>query len=94
MYVVRFGLLASLLSEALVSGFTTGAAVAVLTSQVKDLIGIKLTPVIGKFEIPLVRSYLPKRKIPLLPVLLDEGIQMQKRWKPMLSALAAAIAPV
>ncbi|XP_031636337.1 solute carrier family 26 member 10-like [Contarinia nasturtii] len=53
MYVMRFGVLSSLLSESLVSGFTTGAAVGVLTSQVKDLLGIKLTPVIGKFEIVL-----------------------------------------
>lgn len=58
MYVARFGIMSLLLSEALVSGFTTGAAIGVLTSQVKDLFGIKLTPVDGKFEIPLVRSNL------------------------------------
>ena len=54
MYSIRFGVLSSLLSDALVSGFTTGAAIGVLTSQVKDLVGIKLTQVLGKFEIVLV----------------------------------------
>lgn len=56
MYVCRFGMMSLLLSESLVSGFTTGAAVGVLTSQVKDLLGVKLTPVNGKFEIVLVCS--------------------------------------
>lgn len=54
MYGIRFGVLSSLLSDSLVSGFTTGAAIVVLTSQVKDLVGIKLTQVIGKYEIVLV----------------------------------------
>lgn len=31
-----------LLSDTLVSGFTTGAAVHVLTSQVKNLLGVKV----------------------------------------------------
>lgn len=47
MYILRLGIISSLLSETLVSGFTTGAAMHVLTSQVKDLLGIKLT---GKSE--------------------------------------------
>lgn len=55
MYVLRLGIISSLLSETLVSGFTTGAAIHVFTSQVKDLLGIKLTPVIGNFKIILVR---------------------------------------
>lgn len=55
MYVCRFGMMSYLLSESLVSGFTTGAAIGVMTSQVKDLFGVKLTPVPnGKFEILLV----------------------------------------
>ncbi|XP_034941866.1 prestin-like isoform X2 [Chelonus insularis] len=42
MYVLRLGLISSLLSETLVSGFTTGAAVHVFTSQIKDLLGLQL----------------------------------------------------
>lgn len=38
MYAIRFGVLSSLLSDSLISGFTTGAAIVVLTSQVKILI--------------------------------------------------------
>lgn len=54
MFVLRLGVISTLLSEALISGFTTGAGVGVVTSQVKDLFGIKLTPVNGNFEIILV----------------------------------------
>lgn len=43
MFILRLGIISSLLSETLVSGFTTGAAVHVLTSQVKDLLGLELT---------------------------------------------------
>lgn len=39
------GIISSLLSETLVSGFTTGAAIHVFTSQVKDLLGITFEPV-------------------------------------------------
>ncbi|XP_057334828.1 solute carrier family 26 member 10-like isoform X1 [Microplitis mediator] len=42
MYILRLGLISSLLSDALVSGFTTGAAVHVFTSQIKDLLGLEL----------------------------------------------------
>lgn len=50
MYVLRLGIISSLLSETLVSGFTTGCAIHVFTSQVKDLLGIKLTPYVGNFK--------------------------------------------
>lgn len=50
MYVLRLGIISSLLSETLVSGFTTGCAIHVFTSQVKDLLGIKLTPFVGNFK--------------------------------------------
>lgn len=55
MYVLRLGIISTLLSETLVSGFTTGAAIHVFTSQVKDILGIKLTPVVGNFKIVLVK---------------------------------------
>lgn len=42
MYVLRLGIISSLLSETLVSGFTTGAAMHVLISQIKDLLGCQL----------------------------------------------------
>lgn len=42
MWALRLGVLSALLSEALVSGFTTAAAIHVLTSQIKDLLGLKL----------------------------------------------------
>jgi solute carrier family 26, other len=56
MYFLRLGIISSLLSEPLVSGFTTGAAIHVLTSQIKDLFGITLPPVVGSFEIIKVSS--------------------------------------
>uniref|UniRef100_A0A0A9YI98 Prestin n=5 Tax=Lygus hesperus TaxID=30085 RepID=A0A0A9YI98_LYGHE len=54
MYVLRFGLLCTLLSETLVSGFTAGAAIHVLTSQLKDLFGIK----VAHFHGPLKLIYI------------------------------------
>lgn len=59
MYVMRLGAVSSLLSETLVSGFTTGAAIHVLTSQVKDLFGLRLTPITGYFEVILVSLSAP-----------------------------------
>ena len=55
MYVLRMGAISSLLSETLVSGFTTAAGIHVLTSQIKDLVGIRLTPVTTNFKLILVR---------------------------------------
>lgn len=57
MYVLRLGIISSLLSETLVSGFTTGAGIHVVTSQVKDLIGVHLTPVVGNFKVILVTHF-------------------------------------
>lgn len=53
MYVFRLGILSTLMSETLVSGFTTGAAIGVLMSQVKDLLGVK----IGNHKGNLVNIY-------------------------------------
>ncbi|KAL7034789.1 hypothetical protein ACKWTF_008094 [Chironomus riparius] len=55
MYISRMGVLSFLLSECLVSGFTTGAAIHVFTSQVKDLLGIKLQRISGTFE--MIKTY-------------------------------------
>ncbi|XP_053595397.1 solute carrier family 26 member 6 [Microplitis demolitor] len=42
MFILRLGIISSLLSKSLVSGFTTGAAIYVLIYQMKDLLGLKL----------------------------------------------------
>lgn len=44
MYLLRLGVIATLLSDSLVSGFITSAAIHVFTSQVKDLLGLKNLP--------------------------------------------------
>jgi solute carrier family 26, other len=51
MFVFRLGILSFLLSECLVSGFTTAAAIHVFTSQVKDLLGLELPRISGNFEV-------------------------------------------
>lgn len=51
---LRLGTLSVILSSDLVSGFTTGAAVHVFTSQIKNLLGLKLKRRVGVFKIPLV----------------------------------------
>lgn len=55
MFVLRLGIISTLLSETLVSGFTTGAAIHVLTSQVKDLLGVSLPTIGGNFK--LINTY-------------------------------------
>lgn len=55
MYVLRLGIVSALLSETLVSGFTTGAAIHVLTSQIKDLLGLNIPRHKGFFVIIKVR---------------------------------------
>lgn len=51
MSALRLGNLASLLSESLVNGFTTGAAVHVLASQLKDMFGVKIPRHKGFFQV-------------------------------------------
>lgn len=51
MYGLRLGMISSLLSETLVSGFTTGAGIHVLVSQIKDLLGIRLEQSPGSFKL-------------------------------------------
>ncbi|EFN88552.1 Prestin [Harpegnathos saltator] len=51
MYIFRLGIVATLLSETLVNSFTTGAAVYVLISQIKDLLGLKLPKNKGYFQL-------------------------------------------
>ncbi|XP_058463140.1 sulfate anion transporter 1-like isoform X2 [Malaya genurostris] len=56
MYACRFGAVCHLLSFPLISGFTTGAGFQVLTSQMKDLLGLPLPPIVGSFR--LIRTYI------------------------------------
>ncbi|XP_076630326.1 prestin isoform X1 [Colletes latitarsis] len=51
MYVFQLGIISTLLSEPLVNSFTTGAAVYVLISQIKDLLGLKLPKQKGYFKL-------------------------------------------
>lgn len=50
---LKLGVLGIILSEHLVSGFTTGAAVQVLVSQIKSLLGIKIPKNNGAFQVIL-----------------------------------------
>ncbi|CAG2060374.1 unnamed protein product, partial [Timema podura] len=50
MYILRLGIVCTLLSETLVNGFTTGAAVHVLSSQIKDLLGVDIAKYKGPFK--------------------------------------------
>ena len=60
MYVLRLGVISSLLSETLVSGFTTAAAIHVFTSQIKDLLGLKLRRHKGIFKVIYVSNIIVK----------------------------------
>jgi len=44
---MKLGVLSALLSDSLISGFTTGSAMHVFASQVPQLIGIKVTKFTG-----------------------------------------------
>lgn len=55
MYFFRLGIVSALLSETLVSGFTTGAAVQVIVSQIKDLLGLNIPKHKGFFVVVNVR---------------------------------------
>ncbi|XP_058828758.1 solute carrier family 26 member 6 [Topomyia yanbarensis] len=50
MSLIRLGILSALLSEPLVSGFTTAAAIHVLVSQMKDLLGVSIPRYKGAFK--------------------------------------------
>lgn len=56
MYIFQLGIICSLLSDTLVNGFTAGAAVHVFTSQIKDLLGMKVPKFSGNFQ--LIYTYI------------------------------------
>ncbi|KAJ8712908.1 hypothetical protein PYW08_008212 [Mythimna loreyi] len=51
MWVLRLGAVSTLLSEPLVSGFTTAASFNVLASQLKDLFGVQIVKLSGNFKV-------------------------------------------
>ncbi|ODM98762.1 Prestin [Orchesella cincta] len=53
MGILRLGVVSLLLPPSLVGGFTTGAAIHVLTSQVRNFFGIQLERRTGIFKIPM-----------------------------------------
>ncbi|KAL4718888.1 hypothetical protein ACJJTC_018673 [Scirpophaga incertulas] len=53
MWMLRLGAVSTLLSEPLVSGFTTAASFHVLASQLKDLFGIKLPKLPSNYKVVL-----------------------------------------
>ncbi|XP_063368854.1 prestin isoform X1 [Cydia amplana] len=53
MWIFRLGAVSTLLSEPLVSGFTTGAAFIVIASQLKDLFGIRIPKLSGNHKVVL-----------------------------------------
>jgi solute carrier family 26, other len=53
LFLFRMGALSSLLSDPLVKGFTTGAAIHIIVSQLKDLFGITITAYNGPFNVIL-----------------------------------------
>lgn len=57
MYIFRLGIVTTLLSETLVNSFTTAAAVYVLISQIKDLLGLKLPKQKGYFKLIFVSKF-------------------------------------
>ncbi|KAJ8711244.1 hypothetical protein PYW07_008486 [Mythimna separata] len=51
MWILRLGAVSTLLSEPLVSGFTTAASFHVLASQLKDLFGVQIAKLSGNFKV-------------------------------------------
>lgn len=53
---MKLGLVATYMSESMVSGFTCGVAIHVVTSQMKNILGIKIQRHNGVFKIIRVSS--------------------------------------
>ncbi|CAH1392669.1 unnamed protein product [Nezara viridula] len=61
LYALRLGIVCTLLSDTLISGFTAGAAVHVFSSQLKDILGIKLPVINGPFKLVYVYTTIFER---------------------------------
>lgn len=64
MYIFRLGIISTLLSETFVNGFTTGAAVQVLISQVFDIFGLNSVKPRGYFK--FIKVMMITKKIALM----------------------------
>uniref|UniRef100_A0A1B0C9I5 Putative solute carrier family 26 member 10-like protein n=1 Tax=Lutzomyia longipalpis TaxID=7200 RepID=A0A1B0C9I5_LUTLO len=60
-YIFRLGVVSTLLSDVLVSGFTTGCAIHVFTSQVKDILGLSLPQIPGYFDVVITYYEITQR---------------------------------
>jgi len=61
---MRLGVLSALLSDPLVSGFTTGAAMHVFASQVPQLLGVKVPRFTGAGRlVKVINSECPKGEL-------------------------------
>ncbi|XP_059607862.1 solute carrier family 26 member 10-like isoform X2 [Phlebotomus argentipes] len=60
-YILRLGVVSTLLSDVLVSGFTTGCAIHVFTSQIKDILGLSLPQIPGYFDVVTTFYEIAKR---------------------------------
>jgi len=56
MGAAKLGVVATFLSDPLISGFTTGSAVLVVVSQVKHILGLKIPKITGPLASVKVRG--------------------------------------
>ena len=56
MGIFQLGFVTIFLSESLISGYTTGAAVHVFTSQLKHIFGLQIPSIRGLLNVPKVSS--------------------------------------
>ena len=56
MGIFQLGFVTIFLSESLISGYTTGAAVHVFTSQLKHIFGLQIPSIRGILNVPKVNS--------------------------------------
>lgn len=73
MGIFRLGFITIYLADPLISGFTTGAACHVLTSQIKYIFGIKVSRHNGAFK--LVKVMQPASVCGLVPKLFVHRLQ-------------------
>lgn len=76
MGVLGLGIVSSYFSQAFISGYTTGSAIQVFTSQIKDVFGLKgLNKYNGAFKIPLtIADILSKMGTTNIPTLILSAI--------------------
>lgn len=76
MYVCRLGVICSLLSDTLVSGFTAGAAMHVFTSQIKDIFGFQIASHSGMFQNVFVSAKTTLKRPQFLRTLFNKEFEL------------------